>query len=51
MEVRGIGIELRGFWCETEEFWGRKGVALLCEIDVLNCGGCGTERDPLKTQA
>ena len=19
MEVRGIGIELRGFWCETEE--------------------------------
>ena len=50
VELRGFGVELRGvlnwevFGVELRNFGGWKGVALLCVTDVLNWGGCETEK-------
>ena len=35
MELRGVGVELRGFWCGTERFWGLKRCGPCVELDFL----------------
>ena len=40
MEVRGFGVELRGFRCGTEGFWGLKRFGPSVELMCLTEGIC-----------